>query len=158
MNRPLLVGIFIFIGIAILVTGIFIIGNQSKAFIKTKSLKVTFDNVQGLQSGNKIWLCGVKIGTVKKVALSETHKVEVTLSIEKSSFPYIHKDSKVRIGSDGLIGNTIVIIYGGSPDSPMVSPDDFLQSEQAVNMSDIQSTLQESNKNLLEITNNLKEV
>ncbi|HVW59379.1 MAG TPA: MlaD family protein, partial [Puia sp.] len=70
-KKQIAVGAFIFIGLAILVTGIFTIGGQRKAFVKTFQLTALFDDAQGLAPGNNIWLSGIKVGTVKKVAFDK---------------------------------------------------------------------------------------
>src|ERR1700743_685380 len=67
-RRKLAVGIFIFVGLVILLTGVIVIGGQHKAFVKSIRLQVVFDDVQGLQTGNNVWLSGMKGGAVKKVA------------------------------------------------------------------------------------------
>lgn len=65
-KRLVTVGIFVLIGIAILVVGILTLGAQQKAFVKSISVTSVFDDVGGLQTGNNVWFSGVKIGTVKR--------------------------------------------------------------------------------------------
>src|ERR1700743_1916535 len=126
VGRRVAGGVFIFLGLAILVVGIFTRGNQRKAFVKTITVKAVFDDVQGLQPGNNVWLSGMKVGTVKKVAFYGSSQVEITLSIEQQPESHIRKDAKVRIGTDGLVGNKIVVIYGGSDSAAAVSGNDRL--------------------------------
>lgn len=155
-TRAAIVGIFIFLGIAIFVTGIFTVGTQRKTFVKGVAVKAIFDDVSGLQPGNNVWLSGVKIGIVKNIIFLEGTRVEITMNIDKDARPHIMKDAKAKIGSDGLIGNRIVIIYGGTEAAGNVSGGDYLKSENGISTDDILATLQLNNKNLLEITGNLK--
>ena len=157
-RKKLTVGIFIFIGLAILITGIFTIGNQHKAFVKTISVRAVFDDIQGLQPGNNVWLSGMKVGTVKKVAFYGNSQVEIVLDIEKQAQPHIRKDAKARISTDGLVGNKIVVIYGGSDNAPVITDKDQLQSEHLAGTQEMMATLQASNSNLLAITGNLKAI
>ncbi|HEX3934224.1 MAG TPA: MlaD family protein, partial [Puia sp.] len=157
-RRKLAVGIFISIGLAILIIGVLTIGGQRKAFVKTITLQVIFDDVQGLQAGNNIWLSGMKVGTVKKVAFYGNSQVEVFLNIEKQAQAHIRKDAKARISTDGLVGNKIVIISGGTDSALPVVNNDRLASERLAGMQEMMSTLQASNGNILEITGNLKAI
>jgi phospholipid/cholesterol/gamma-HCH transport system substrate-binding protein len=157
-RRQVAVGVFIFLGLVILVIGIFTIGSQHKTFVKSIPLMAIFDDVQGLQPGNNIWLSGMKVGTVKRVAFYGSSQVEVTMNIEKLAQTHIRKDARVRIGTDGLVGNKIVVIYGGSDSAGTVIGNDRLQTEHRAGTEELMATLQANNNNLLEITGNLKEV
>lgn len=158
IGKRLAVGIFISLGLVILLVAIFTIGNQHKTFIRSIRLHIVFDNVQGLQPGNNIWLSGMKVGTVKSVDFYGHSQVAVTLDVERKAQPHIRKDSRARIGTDGLVGNKIVVIDGGSETAPAVSNNDSIQSEHTTGTQEMMTTLQASNSNLLEITGNLKTI
>jgi len=155
-KRSTIVGIFIFFGTAILITAVLTLGGRKKVFEKTITLSAVFNDVTGLQKGNNIWYSGVKIGTVDVVKILGESKVEVVMKIEKRSKGFILKDAKAKIGSDGLIGNRIVIIYGGTPGRPIVQSGDRLQTEAPLNSAEMMNTLQESNQNLSAITSDFK--
>jgi ABC-type transport system involved in resistance to organic solvents, periplasmic component len=155
-RRAIIVGIFIFLGLAIFIVAVLTLGSQHKTFEKAISIKAIFDNVNGLQKGNNIWYSGVKVGTIKKVVLAANSLVEVTMNIEKSSSKFIHKNATAKISSDGLIGNRIVVIYGGTPEYPAVQEGDVLGIEKLLNTEELMKTLSKNNDNLLEITNGLK--
>lgn len=155
-KKAITVGIFLFIGLAIFILGIFTLGGQKKTFVKSFTLSVVFDDIQGLKVGNNVWFSGVKIGTIKKIQFYGTSQVQVFLSIEEEAHKYIHKNAKASISSDGLIGNKIVVIDGGSPKFPFVEEGDKLQVNKTLSTDDIMTTLQTNNKNLLEITNDFK--
>jgi phospholipid/cholesterol/gamma-HCH transport system substrate-binding protein len=80
----------------------------------------------------------------------------VDMNIDKKSKDFIHKDAKAKIGSDGLIGNKIVIIYGGTQTAPAVTPGDILPVESALSTEEMMNALQENNKNLLAITSDFR--
>jgi phospholipid/cholesterol/gamma-HCH transport system substrate-binding protein len=117
-----------------------------------------FNDVAGLQKGSNIWLYGVKVGTVKKVSFYGKSQVLVTMSIERDAEPYIHKGAFAKIGSDGLIGNKIIVIYGGDSTKPQIDKDEFLVVEKSTSTDDMLATLQLTNKNLLAITNDFKSI
>jgi phospholipid/cholesterol/gamma-HCH transport system substrate-binding protein len=151
-KRPVIVGIFILVAIAILVVTIFTLGGQKKSFVKSYTLHAVFNDVGGLLKGGNIWFSGMKVGTVKSIDFAGNSQVEVTMSIEKIAQPHIHKDAMAKIGSDGLIGNKIIVIYGGEDSSSPAEANDYLKVETALSTDDMMETLQANNKNLLEIT------
>jgi phospholipid/cholesterol/gamma-HCH transport system substrate-binding protein len=155
-KRAVWVGLFVLIGIAILVVGILTLGGQQKKFVKAVHLTAVFDDVGGLQTGNNIWFSGVKIGTVRKINFFGDSQVEVELSVEESVAEFIRKNSKATISSDGLIGNKIIVIYGGTTDFPAVEEGDKLEAIMPLDTDKMMETLQENNKNLVDITNDLK--
>ena len=158
VRKRMAVGLFITVGLGILIAAVFTIGGQHKAFVKSIRLHIIFDNVQGLQPGNNIWLSGMKVGTVKSIGFYGNSQVAVTLNVEKQAQAHIRKDSRARITTDGLVGNKIVVIDGGSDEAPTVTDNDSLQSEHIAGTQELMSTLQASNSNLLEITGNLKTI
>ena len=154
----IIVGIFVFLGIAIFIAAVLTLGGQHKTFVKTLTVDAIFDDVNGLQKGGNVWFSGVKVGTISKVVLSGNNTVLVGMAIEKGARQFIHKNAKAKIGSDGLIGNKIVVIYGGSPNSPVIDPADTLSTDKMLSTEDMLKTLQKNNDNLLSITSGLKTV
>lgn len=157
-TRAFSVGVFIFIALIIFVIGVLTLGGQQKAFASTVDVKAYFKDVNGLQGGSNIWFAGVKIGTIKNIEFTPAGEVEVVLGIEKSAQRYIHKNTKAKVGTDGLIGNKIVVLYGGSAQAPVVTNGDVLATENLFNVEDMMTTLQANNKNLLAITTDFKTI
>ena len=117
-RKAVTVGVFIVVGILIFVVGLLTLGGQKKTFEKKIQVKAVFDDVGGLQEGNNIWYSGVKVGTVKEINFTPDSKVEVIMNIETKAQPFIKKDAKAKISSEGFIGNKIVVLSGGSPTGP----------------------------------------
>ena len=155
-KRSVLVGLFVLIGIVILVLGIMTLGGQQKKFVKAIHVKAVFDDVGGLQPGNNIWFSGVKIGTVRKINFFGDSQVEVEMNVEEKVVEFIRKNSKATISSDGLIGNKIIVIYGGTTDYPPVEEGDRLEAIMPLDTDQMMETLQVNNQNLVDITNDLK--
>ena len=80
------------------------------------------------------------------------------MGVDEKMQVYIHKDAKAKVGSDGLIGNRIIVIYGGTPSSPTVNDGDILAVEKIAGMEDMMATFQSNNENLLSITGDFKEI
>ncbi len=155
-RRAIIVGIFIFLGIAIFIWTVLTLGSQKNTFEKSVAIKTFFQNVNGLQKGNNIWFSGVKVGTIEDVKLIGNGKVEVDMNINKQSVDYIHNNAKAKLSTDGLIGNKIIEIYGGTSQAPAITSGDILNNEEMLNTDAMMATLSKNNDNLLAITNNFK--
>lgn len=157
-KRSVIVGIFVLLGILIFVAGVFVLGGQQKRFTSSIKVIAIFKDVGGLKVGNNVWFSGVKIGTVKRISFYGNAQVEVDMNIEESSKQYIREDASATISSDGLIGNKIVVIAGGTTSHPEVEDGARLKTSEALSSDQIMSTLQENNNNLLKVTNDFKEL
>lgn len=160
MNEPVSkravgVGFFIIIGLLFLVGGILTIGNLHSTFQKKMTISTVFGDVNGLVAGNNIWFSGVKIGTVKKLEFYGKSQVKVIMNINIESQQYIRRDAKVKVGTDGLIGNKILVIYGGTSSVPEVEEGDTLSNETMLTTDDIMNTFQQNNLNILKLTKKL---
>ena len=136
-KHAVIVGLFIFIGIAFLLAAILIVGNLRETFNRKIVIFTLFDDVGGLQRGNNIWLSGVKIGTVNNLRFFGKSQVEVSMDIETKAQQYIPKDAKVKISNDGLIGNKILVIYGGTEKTRQVQEGDTLAVEKTFTSEDM---------------------
>ena len=109
-KHAVIVGLFIFIGLAFLLAGILIVGDLRETFSRKMQIYSLFDDVGGLQGGNNIWLSGVEIGTVSNLNFFGKSQVEVTMNIERKTQKYnaLHNSGKElhdshRINPDFLI-------------------------------------------------------
>jgi phospholipid/cholesterol/gamma-HCH transport system substrate-binding protein len=157
-KQAVIVGVFVFIGLIFLLAGILIVGNLRETFKRKMNVVSLFEDVAGLQKGNNIWLSGVKIGTVDNMSFYGKSQVKVSMNIDTKAQQFIPKDSKVKISNDGLIGNKILVIYGGTEKSLVVQEGDTLGVEKTFTSEEMINTLQENNKNLLAITTDFKAI
>lgn len=155
-RRAVIVGVFVLMGILFFIGGILMVGNLHETFKTKMEIGSLFDDVGGLQKGNNVWFSGVKIGTVSTLNFHGTSQVEVMMKIDVKAQRYIRKDSKVKISSDGLIGNKILVIYGGTMSTGEVQEGDFLGVEKTFTSEDMINTLQKNNENLQSITTDFK--
>lgn len=79
------------------------------------TLRAYFQTADGLSKDSSVNIGGVKVGTVKGIALNQDFLVEVKLSIHKRYT--IPKDSSASIAGSGLFATkSITIQPGNSPD------------------------------------------
>ena len=155
-RRGVIVGIFIFLGLAIFIWTVLTLGSQKKTFAHSITIKSFFENVNGLQKGNNVWFSGVKVGTIKNVNLIGNARVEVDINIDDQSVPYIRKNAKARLSTDGLIGNKIIEIYGGTAKAAQIENGDVIDNDKLLSTDEMMNTLSKNNDNLLAITDNFK--
>jgi phospholipid/cholesterol/gamma-HCH transport system substrate-binding protein len=157
-KRAVIVGLFVFFAIAIVIAAVLTLGGQKKSFVKAVRISAVFKDVNGLAQGNNVWFSGVKIGTIRHISFDNNANVVVQMNIEEKVRKYIRQDAKAKISSDGLIGNKIVVIYGGTPGAPVVADNFTLTVENAPSSDEMLATLQSNNQNLLAITGNIKTI
>jgi len=130
MSRTARLGAFILGTLAILATGIFIIGSKKYLFRSTYELQTKFASVAGLDAGADVEVGGVHSGTVRSIELP--HKsgelVTVVMELNKSTQDIIRQDSVASIQTEGLLGNQYVALSFGSQDKPEVRSGDTIPS------------------------------
>src|ERR1035437_852275 len=141
-KKAIAVGIFLALGLVVFVVGVFTLGGQQKSFEKSIHISAVFNDVAGLKKGNDVWFSGVKVGTISEIKFVGIAQVQVKMRVDQATQQYIHRNSGVHIGSDGLIGNKLIVIDDGSPQAPMVQDGDALQVEKLPSTDDILKTLQ----------------
>jgi phospholipid/cholesterol/gamma-HCH transport system substrate-binding protein len=151
-------GLFVAGGITLFILAIFIIGKQKNLFNPVYTLSSTFANVSGLQVGNNIRFSGINIGTVDNIAIINDSTVKVTMSIRSEVKQFIKTDSEVSIGSEGLIGDKLLIISQGSSNNPLAQNGQQLTTKEPVEMDGIISSLQVTAGNAEVISYQLAEI
>ena len=140
-NFKVRLGLFVIVGLAIFVFAIFFIGKQKHLFDPVFKITSTFYNVSGLQVGNNIRFSGINVGTVDNIVIINDSTVRVDLLIKQSVKKFIRQDCGVAIGSDGLIGDRLVIITQGTGGSPMVKNGQELESVEPIETDAIMASL-----------------
>ena len=151
-------GMFVAGGLALFVMAIFIIGKQKNLFNPVYKLTTTFYNVSGLQVGNNIRFSGIVVGTVDNIAIINDSTVKVTMLVKKEVKQFIKSDSEVAVGSEGLIGDRLLVISQGSFEAPLAREGEQLGSIEPVETDAIMSSLKVTAENAEIITQELAEI
>jgi len=151
-------GIFISLGIMLFIVGIYFIGEKQQLFRSTFHLSGVFREVAGLQAGNNVRLSGINVGTVENINLISDTSVRVEILVDESTRRYIKKDAIASIGSEGLMGNKIIIINPGTGGKMEIENNDTVQTVQPVNMDDIMISLKTTIDNTSNITSYLSKI
>jgi phospholipid/cholesterol/gamma-HCH transport system substrate-binding protein len=139
MSRVARLGAFIIATLAILVAGIFIIGDRQFLFSNTYRLKTQFSTVVGLDEGAEVRVGGVHSGSVRKIELpkSPTDKITVLMDVQRSTHDIIKQDSVAAIQTEGLLGNEYVSISFGSAQGLNVRDGDTITSQPPLVIADL---------------------
>jgi phospholipid/cholesterol/gamma-HCH transport system substrate-binding protein len=148
-------GIFVSVAVGLFILVIYFIGNRQHMFSKTFRISGTFKDIGGLQVGNHVRFSGINVGTIDRLEITTDSSVKVELVIEKDVQKFIKSDVKASIGSEGLMGNKVVNIISGSPDSPDVQNNGTIMTIDPVNLDDIMANLKVTTDNASLITGDI---
>ncbi len=119
MEMEVKVGIFVAIGIALLMIAILALGSAENVFSRSNKYTVHFDSVEGLITGAKVVLGGMTVGTVGNIDLDpEKRNIKIELSVNRKYGVWVRTDSEAEIATQGVLGDKYVMITTGTPDKP----------------------------------------
>jgi len=148
-------GIFVSVGLALFVVGIYFIGQRQQLFRNTFQLSAIFKDVSGLQPGNNVRFSGINVGIVSNIVQINDTSVRVDMQIDERTRRFIKKDARANIGSDGLMGNKLVIVTPGTDGQGEVKSNDYIATVSPINMDDVIAKLKAMGDNASSITNDL---
>lgn len=148
-------GMFITLGIAVFVLAIYFIGERQQLFRNTFRLSGVFKDVAGLQAGNNVRLSGINVGTVENISLVSDTSVRVDIIIDESTRKFIKKDAVATIGSEGLMGNKVLIINPGTGGKKVIENNDVIKTSMPIDIDDVLMSLKKTIDNTSNITSDL---
>jgi len=151
-------GLFVAGGFVLFLIGIFLIGRQKNLFNPVFKISTNFFNVSGLEVGNNIRFSGINVGTVGSIIILNDSTVQVDMIIKKNVQQFIKTDCQVAIGSEGIIGDRILIITQGSSTVQSVKDAQFLSSIEPTETDAIIASLYITSGNLEIISGQLAEI
>src|SRR5665647_1617990 len=151
-------GLFVAGGLAVFVLAIFIIGKQKNLFDPVFRLTSTFCNVSGLQVGNNVRFSGINVGTVDNIVIVNDTTVKVDLLIKKEVWQFIKSDCMVTMGSEGIIGDKLIIISPGSNDAQLANEGQRLTSIEPIESSTIMARLNVTATNTEDISHQISQI
>lgn len=157
-NFKVRLGIFIAVGLTLFVLAIFIIGKQKNLFDPVFRLTTRFQNVGGLQVGSTVRFSGINVGTVDKIRIVNDSTVRVDMLIKKDVQRFLRADSEAGIGSEGIIGDKILVLSQGSPTAKIVHDGQSITSSEPVETDAIMASLQVTADNAALATGEINEI
>ena len=157
VKHNIALGIFVLIGVALFMIAIFFVGNNDTLFQRSFLLHTEFRDAGGTQTGDNVWLTGVKIGTISDVDIRNDSTVYISMRIKKKYKPFIKDDVVASIGRDGVMGNRILILKNNGSVNP-VSEEQVIASRSGDETTELFESLRESGKNIQNITQSVKSI
>ena len=155
VKRNIKLGTFVVGGIVIFLGSVFYLGREGNMFNKTFTISAVFKNVEGLKEGDNVWLSGVKIGMVKRVQIVSQGRVIVNLSLKDKQNEFIKRDATASVGSDGFVGNKIVIIRPGTV-AEIIQDNDTINALSPTDTQELLNIAKEVGQNTRSITDDLR--
>lgn len=151
-------GIFVLTGLVALIIAFYMIGKNRSLFGSNFELKVRFANLNGLVEGDNVSYAGIHAGTVRSIDFIDDTTIEVLLLIDNKLKPYIHKNAKANIGTEGMIGEKLINIIPVKTTQRvgLVEDGDQLASQPIINTDEMLVTLSKTNTNIAIISESLK--
>jgi phospholipid/cholesterol/gamma-HCH transport system substrate-binding protein len=151
-------GVFISLGVAVLILGIYFIGEKQQIFKRTFRVSGVFRDVAGLQEGNNVRFSGINVGTVDNIRIASDSSVRVEILIGEGTRQFIKKDAVASIGSEGLMGNKILVITPGTGGQAAIENNDSVGTVQPINLDDLFTSLKTTIDNTNDITSDLAKI
>jgi phospholipid/cholesterol/gamma-HCH transport system substrate-binding protein len=148
------VGITVIVALVTLAVLVFLMRGTTGFFTSRLTLITYFDNAEGIRQGQPVDLQGVPIGNVKSVRVVSDPKhaeqpIEVVMRINRDFQPYVRKDAKATILTQGVLGEAFVDLSNVGAHGPPVQDGAVLVSTNEPDLQDVvrssQTTLQNLN-------------
>jgi phospholipid/cholesterol/gamma-HCH transport system substrate-binding protein len=148
-------GIFVTAAVALLIAGVYFIGQRQQLFNSTFHISGVFKGVAGLQTGNNVRFSGINIGVVESMEQITDSTVRVNMQLDQNVRKFIKRDAKAVISSDGLLGNKIISIVPGANGTVEIANNDVIQTVQPVNMDDVMVRVKVISTNVADMSEDL---
>jgi phospholipid/cholesterol/gamma-HCH transport system substrate-binding protein len=114
---------------------IFLLGGDTGFFWQRYSVKTIFADISGLKTGAPVRVAGVEVGSVTDLEFVGD-RVEVTMEIKDEHRQRITTQSRAKLGSVSLLGESAVDITPSSKGTPI--PEwGYIQSETALSLPEV---------------------
>lgn len=142
------VGLLVLLSISILIVMILTISGDI-SFKTPLTVKTRLSEVDGLREGTEVRLAGVHIGSVSRVTLlkvaenkDEKYNVEVEMKLDSKldGIPMqerVRKDSKVKLGSVGLLGDKVIEITPGTLQAAPIEQGGYIEGDQEATIKEL---------------------
>ena len=151
-------GMFVSLGITLFIIGVYFIGERQQLFRSTFRVSGVFRDVSGLQAGNNVRLAGINVGSVDNIRIISDTTIRVEIVIDEATRKFIKKDAIAAIGSEGLMGNRILIINPGTGGKKIIENNDTVQTLKPINMDDVMISLKMTIDKSSSITSDLAKI
>jgi phospholipid/cholesterol/gamma-HCH transport system substrate-binding protein len=138
-NRNFVVGSFVAAGLLLFTVGLFLIGNRHQAFARHVEFYAEFRDLSGLAKGSKVQVGGMDAGQILDIGVpdSPSAKFRVRLRIDEKFRGLVRTDSLATIGTEGVVGDTFLLIQPGTAKAQAAAALATLRSKEPTELADL---------------------
>lgn len=152
------VGMFVVVGLMLLMTVIFLLGSEKRLFERQYTLVSHFEDISGLRLGAPVQLAGINVGTVENILFDDQivkKNVKVIMKISTRFKDRIHEDSVASIVTQGLLGDRMVSVTVGSPEKKVLEGGDELMAVSPTGFTELMTKGDELVNNVNKVAKNV---
>lgn len=158
-NVQIKVGIFLTIGIFLILASIFFLGADKALFTSYVRVHAHFEQVQGLAVGSVVSLSGVTVGNVESITfLPEENTLNVQMKINEDFIDRVRQGSQVEIRTQGALGDKFIFIIPGDPRAEHIKEGDVLKVAKATDLLGIVAERGNETSKVFDIINELHKI
>ena len=155
------VAAFLLLGIILFGVGLFLLGNQHKAFSHHIDFYTDLANVDGLNPRAHVRVNGFDAGQITSVGIPQrpTEKFRLKLHVDGKLKNLIRSDSVVTVETDGLVGDKFLLIHSGSDKAQPVGDGGTIPGKEPIELSAIlqkvSGTIDQANSTIADVRTRL---
>jgi len=152
------IGLFVFIGLIILVSFVLLIGDF-KTWNLGYDITIRFNFVNGIKIGAPVRFAGVDVGEVRDIKVStdlKNQKTDINVLAWVSKDVNIPVDSTIWVNTLGLLGEKYIEIMPGVNYASVVRPNDMIVGLDPIPMHEVMRTAKEIADNVEDGINRIK--
>jgi phospholipid/cholesterol/gamma-HCH transport system substrate-binding protein len=130
------VGLFVFIGLALLAVLLLQFSKGTSVFRRTYELRLRAVNVGGLKPRSSVLMSGVQVGNVSDIKLNPTG-TDVTIFVKIYKEYTIRKDAQFRIEQSGFLGDQYVAIVPTKNEAEPFKDKDTAEIQEPFNLQEV---------------------
>jgi phospholipid/cholesterol/gamma-HCH transport system substrate-binding protein len=136
-NLRLKTGLFVVIGIAVLLVSIVIFGGGRKFFRSYNLYSVEFKSTQGLARGSIVSLSGIEVGNIGEITINEKSALVAQIKIDKEYAELITDQAQATIRTQGALGDKYIYVTPGEVKGHVIPPGGVIPSETEPDLIDL---------------------
>jgi len=167
-SRELKIGLLVLGALAVLATGLLVIGDRSNLFVRKTRYFIRLANADGLANGSAVTLDGVHVGGVDEVVLPkspEQREIAVWLEIDRRYGERLRapeapgaessEATKARIKTLGLLGDKYVELNSGALRYPVIPDEGEIPAAAPTNLEQLVASGGDVMENVAQISHSL---
>lgn len=149
------VGIFLLLGIAIIISVFVIIVRKDSKPMITYYIRFE-ESVGGLKDDASVLYNGVQIGKVRTIRVEGVNEVVVQIAIERDLIT-LKEGTVAQLSLGSLMGGKVIELTGGKPEASVLRPGSYIKSEPSI-MGNLAKDIPQILDDIKRILDNLKQI